>query len=115
MPNGGDTVLVPTRVVAWTRSVMKLIRCDRAMTESFLQDWLYSGRGLDDLNEGVVSNFLLSKKTIDKDTWERHRRMAILKMYFGSNSKYANNLDACAQACEVSVGFARRAVQDDEA
>lgn len=68
---------------------------------------------MDDLNEGIASDFLLSKKMIDKDTWERHRRMAILKMYFGTNPKYANDIDACAKACKVSIGFAKRSVQDD--
>lgn len=114
MPTGANTV-VPARVVAWTRSVMKLIRCDQSMTEAFLREWLHSGRTIDGLNEGVASNFLLAKKMIDKDTWERHRRMCILKMYFGTNPRYANNLDACAKACEVNIGFARRTVQDDSA
>ena len=41
--------------------------------------------------------------------------MAILKMYFGTNPKYANDVDACAKACKVSVGFAKRSVQDDKA
>lgn len=114
MPKSGGAV-VPAHYVAWTRSVMKLIRCDQGMTEAFLREWLHSGRGLGDLNEGAVSNFLLVRKMIDKDTWARHRRMCILKMYFGSDSRYANNLGTCAKACEVSVGFARRAVRDDEA
>lgn len=114
MPGGASTV-VSAHIVAWTHSVMKLIRCDPSMTESFLREWLHSGRGLDDLNEGVVSNFLLARKMIDKDIWERHRRMCILKMYFGSDPRYANNLNTCAVACDVSIGFARRAVRDDEA
>ncbi len=114
MPSGTKSV-VPAHVAAWTRSVMKLIRCDQGLTAPFLREWLQSGRGLDDLNEGVVSNFLLARNMIDKGTWDRHRRMCILKMYFGSDSRYANNLGACAKACEVSVGFARRAVRDDEA
>ncbi len=111
MPSGISEV-VPAHVVAWTRSVMKLIRCDQGLTESLLREWLHSGRALDSLNEGVVSNFLLSKNMIDKDAWEMHRRMCILKMYLGTNPKYAHDLDACAKACEVDVGFARRAVRD---
>lgn len=112
---GGASAVVPARVVAWTRSVMKLIRCDQSVTEPFLREWLHSGRGLGDLNEGVASDFLLSKKMIDRDTWERHRRMCILKMYFGSDPRYANNLEACAKACKVRDWFAKMVVQDDEA
>jgi len=104
--------VVPAHVVAWIRSVMKLIRCDQSVSETFLREWLRSGRTINGLNEGVVSNFLLSKNMIDRDTWERHRKMCILKMYFGTNPKYAGDLPACAKACEVSIGFADKAVRD---
>ena len=107
-------MVVPATYVVWTRKALKLIRCDQP-AEAFLREWLHSGRSLDDLNEGIASDFLLSKKMIDKDTWERHRRMAILKMYFGSDHRYTNNVAACAKACKVGVGFARRTVLDDEA
>lgn len=113
--SGGAAEVVPAHVVAWTRSALKLIRCDQSMAEPFLREWLHSGRVLGDLNEGVASDFLLSKKMIDMDTWERHRRMCILKMYFGSDSRYASNLKACAKACKVRAWFAKRAVQDDSA
>lgn len=114
MPGGASTV-VSARYVAWTRSAMKLIRCDQNLTEALLREWLHSHRSLDDLNEGAVADFMLSKKMIDQTTWERHRRMSILKMYFGSNRKYANDIKSCAKACKVSIGFATRALQDDMA
>jgi len=108
-------MVVPAHVVSWTRGVMKLIRCDQGLTEDFLREWLRSNRSLDDLNEAVVADFLLRNcRMIDKDTWERHRRMCIVKMYFGSNIKYANKIKACALACAVGVGFAKRAVQDEK-
>ena len=88
---------------------------DRRRREAVCRGGLQSGRAMDDMKEGIVSDFLLSRKMIDKDTWERHRRMAILKMYCGTNPKYANDVDACAKACKVSVGFAKRSVQDDKA
>ncbi len=107
--------VVPVHVVAWTRSAMKLIRCNQSLAEPFLRSWLRSGHVLGDLNEGIVSDFLLSKNMIDRDTWESHRRMSIVKMYFGTNPRYANDIAACAKACKVSVGFATRAVQDNKA
>lgn len=106
------TVSVPPHVTRWLQEAFKLIRCGHVLSEVFFQAWLADGRSLEELNEGVVADFLLSSRRIDRATWEAHRSMCIIKMCLGSDPRYAKNIEACAKACQVDLGFAKEAVRN---
>jgi hypothetical protein len=105
---------VPRHVVKWLGRVFRLIRCGPAVTaEGVLRAWLTDGKPLEALNEGEVANFLLSRGMIDRGTWEEHRRMCLIKMYLGSDPRYARNMQACAAACRVGLDFAKEALRGE--
>jgi len=106
-------VAVPPHVVRWLTRVFKLIRCSHITPEMFFQAWFADGHSVPELNEGVVANFLLSRAMITRETWEEHRRMCIVKMFLGSDPRYARDVKACAKACQVGLDFARQAVRDE--
>ena len=107
------TVAVPPHVVQWLRQVFKLIRCGHVTPDTFFHAWFTDGHAMEELNEGVVANFLLSSGMIDRATWSEHRRVCVVKMFFGSDPRYARNVGACAKACQVELGFAQEAVRHE--
>jgi len=106
-------VVIQPHVVRWLRRVFKLIRCEHVAEEQFFRAWLTDGHHIQELNEGVVANFLLAKEMIDRRTWEEHRRMCLVKMYLGSDPRYARNIEACAKACRVDLDFAKAALREE--
>lgn len=105
------TRAVPPSYISWLERVFLLIRCKDVTYEEFFREWFAAGRDLSEINEGEVSNFLLAKDMISKHVWEDHLRMAIIKMFFGPNERYAGNIEACAKACRIDLDFARNAVR----
>ena len=105
-------VEVPERTERWLRTTFKRFRCNPEAIAEFLTAWFTDGHTLDGLNEGDMANFLLARGFMSRAVWEEHRKMCILLMFTNSrDTRYYENLEACARECQVSTEFAREAVE----
>lgn len=112
IPKRSMAVSVPAHVVKWLKHAFKLIRCEWILSEEFFQAWFTDGYDLRHLSEASVADFLLARRLIDQKIWTEHRSTCIVKMYLGSDKRYAGNLEACAKACRVGLDFAMKAAED---